>query len=71
MNFKVEHAIIAVLVLTILYYVMSHRSLLRDLRLVPHDNNPQLKSVKEKHNVYAHGYRCPRGDPDPTCRSFY
>ena len=49
MNLKVEHAIIAVLVLVLLYYVMSHHSLLNDLRGVPHDNNPQLKAVKDKH----------------------
>lgn len=49
MNFKVEHAIIAVLVLALLYYVYSHRSLLNDLSVVPHDNNPQLKEVKGKH----------------------
>ena len=49
MNFKVEHAIIAVLVLALLYYVISHHSLLNDLSVVPHDNNPQLKEVKDKH----------------------
>ena len=50
MNFKVEHAIIAVLVLALLYYVYKHQSLLSDLRGVPHDNNPHLKAVKEKHS---------------------
>ena len=49
MKLKVEHAIIAVLVLALLYYVYKHRSLLSDLMGVPHDNNPQLKAVKEKH----------------------
>ena len=49
MNFKVEHAIIAVLVLVLLYYVYSHRSLRRDLSLVPNKGNPHLKAVKEKH----------------------
>ena len=52
MNFKVEHAIIAVLVLVLLYYVMSHRSLVNDLSLVPHDNNPLLKAVKDRHMFY-------------------
>jgi len=50
MNLKVEHGIIAVLVLALLYYVYSHHSLLNDLSGVPHDNNPQLKVVKEKHS---------------------
>jgi len=52
MNFKVEHAIIAVLVLALLYYVISHRSLVRDLSFVPHDNNPQLKAVAKKHDIF-------------------
>ena len=51
MNFKVEHAIIGVLVLALLYYVYSHQSLLSDLSLVPHKGNPQLKSVKDKHDA--------------------
>jgi len=49
MNLKVEYGIIAVLVLVLLYYVMSHRSLLSDLSGVPHDDNLQLKAVKDKH----------------------
>jgi len=49
MNFEFEHAFIAVLVLALLYYVSSHQSLLNDLSVVPHDNNPQLKAVKGKH----------------------
>jgi len=55
MNLKVEHAIIAVLVLALLYYVYSHRSLLGDLMNVPHDNNQQLKAVKAKHEIYESG----------------
>ncbi len=49
MNLKVEHAIIAVLVLVLLYYVYKHNSLLRDVIAIPHKDNPQLKAVKEKH----------------------
>jgi len=49
MNLKVEHGIIAVLVLALLYYVSSHQSLLNDLMGVPYDNNPQLKAVTDKH----------------------
>ena len=51
MKFTVEHGIIAVLVLALLYYVYSHHSLLSDLNTVPHDKNPQLKVVKEKHDL--------------------
>ena len=53
MNFKVEHAIIGVLVLTLLYYVFSHHSLLNDLSLVPHESNPRLKAVAKKHGWIA------------------
>ena len=49
MKLKVEHAIIAVLVLALLYYVYIHYSLLGDLSLVPNNNNPKLKVVKNKH----------------------
>ena len=48
---KVEHAIIAVLVLALLYYVYIHYSLLGDLSLVPNNNNPKLKVVKNKHYI--------------------
>jgi len=51
MNFEFEHAFIGVLVLALLYYVYSHHSLLGDLMSVPHDNNPHLKAVKEKHTM--------------------
>ena len=50
MNLKVEHMIIGVLVLALLYYVYSHNSLLSDFRGVPHGDNPHLKAVKEKHD---------------------
>jgi len=53
MKLKVEHAIIAVLVLALLYYVYSHRSLLSDLRGVPHEGNPHLKAVKGNHDLFA------------------
>ena len=48
---KVEYGIIAVLSIVLLYYVYSHHYLIGDLMLVPHDNNPQLKAVKDKHIV--------------------
>jgi len=50
MKLKVEHAIIAVLVLVLLYYIYSHYSLLGDLSLVPNNNNPKLKAIKDKHH---------------------
>jgi len=52
MNLKVEHGIIAVLVLALLYYVISHQSLLNDLSVVPHEGNPHLKAVAKKHGSW-------------------
>ena len=48
MNLKVEHAIIAVLVLALLYYVYSHNSLLNDISWI-NPKDPKLKSLRDKH----------------------
>lgn len=52
MSFKLsgEHIIILALVVALLYSVSKHYNLLSDLSKVPHDNNPQLKIVKDKHS---------------------
>ena len=60
MNWKGEHVAIAVLVVALVYYVSKHQSLLSDLSLVPHDNNPPLKAVKDKHASCTAG----GGSPD-------
>ena len=52
MNLKVEHGIIAILLIALLYYIVSHDSLLSDLSRVPDKGNPQLKAVKGKHCSY-------------------
>ena len=49
MNLKVEHGIIALLLIVFLYYFFTHQSLLSDLSRVPDKGNPQLKVVKGKH----------------------
>ena len=51
MNLKVEYGIIAILLLAFLYYFFTHQSLLSDLSRVPDNGNPQLKAVKDKHNL--------------------
>jgi hypothetical protein len=51
MNLKVEHGIIAILLIAFLYYFYTHQSLLSDLSLVPHEGNQQLKAVKKKHTL--------------------
>ena len=50
MNLKVEHGIIAILLLAFLYYFYKHQSLLSDLLSVPDKGNPELKVVKGKHD---------------------
>jgi len=46
-DFKVEHAIIAVLVLALLYYVYTHQSLLSDLS--PLMKHPKVKEIASNH----------------------
>ena len=60
MKFKVEYAVIAVLVLALIYYIYSYGSLVNDfnnlrndIMSVPHENNPQLKTVKNKHSLQS------------------
>ena len=48
---KLEHGIIALLAIVLLYYVYSHESLLSDLNLVPDHNNPELKALKEQRRL--------------------
>ena len=52
MNLKVEHGIIAILLIAFLYYFYTHQSLLSDLSVVPNNNNPKLKAVKDNHCGY-------------------
>ena len=56
MNWKGEHVAIAVLVVALVYIVSKHRSLLDDLGSVLHDNNPQVKAVKDKHCPYEQNW---------------
>ena len=53
MNLKVEHGIIAILLLAFLYYFFTHQSLLSDLSSVPDKGNPELKVVKGKHSMQS------------------
>jgi len=53
MNLKVEHGIIAILLIAFLYYFFTHQSLLSDLSSVPDKGNPELKAVKGKHQCFS------------------
>ena len=49
MNVTVEHVIIAVVALALLYTIVQHRNLLTDLSGIPDRDHSDLKAVKEKH----------------------
>ena len=52
MKFTLEHAIILILAIALIYYVIQHRNLLTDLLSIPDRDHPELKSVKGKHMNY-------------------
>ena len=49
MMFTLEHALILILALAVIYYVIQHRNLLTDLLIIPDRDHPELKAVKGKH----------------------
>ena len=49
MKFTLEHAVIAVVALALIYYMVKHRNLLADLVSIPDRDHPELKVVKDKH----------------------
>jgi hypothetical protein len=49
MNLKVEHGIIAILLIAFLYYFYIHQSLLSDIMRIPSEGNAELKAVINKH----------------------
>jgi hypothetical protein len=50
MKITLEHIIIAILSIALLYYIVNHYSLLGDLFKVDDTNHPQLKALKSKHD---------------------
>ena len=49
MKLTLEHAIILILAVALIYYVVKHRNLLTDLFRIPERDHPELKVVKDKH----------------------
>ena len=49
MKFTLEHALILILAVALIYYVIQHRNVLTDLFRIPDRDHPELKAVKEKH----------------------
>ena len=51
MKFTLEHAIILILAVALIYYMVQHKNLLTDLFRIPDRGHPELKAVKDKHGV--------------------
>ena len=49
MKLRLEHAIILILAVAVIYYVIQHRNVLTDLVRIPDRDHPELKRVKNKH----------------------
>lgn len=49
MKFTLEHALILILAIAVIYYIVQHRNLLIDLSSIPDRGHPELKAVKDKH----------------------
>lgn len=50
MKFTLEHAIILILAIAVIYYVVQHSNLVKDIIDLPERDHPELKRVKDKHN---------------------
>ena len=51
MKFTLEHALILILAIALIYYVVKHKNLLTDLSSIPDRDHPELKAVKDKHFI--------------------
>ena len=51
MKFTLEHAIILILDVALIYYMVQHKNLLTDLFRIPDRGHPELKAVKDKHRL--------------------
>ena len=58
MMFTLEHALILILALAVIYYVIQHRNVLTDLFRIPDRDHPELKAVKEKHDFFCFVHCC-------------
>jgi hypothetical protein len=50
MKFTLEHALILILAIAVIYYVVQHRNLVKDVLSIPNRDHPELKRMKEKHS---------------------
>ena len=59
MKFTLEHVIIAVVALALIFYVFKYSDVRTDLLSIPDRGHPELKAVKDKHRIcghYCHSY---------------
>ena len=50
MKFTLEHALILILAIAVIYYIIQHRNLVKDVLSIPDRGHPELKRVKGKHS---------------------
>ena len=58
MKLTLEHAIILILAVALIYYVVKHRNLVKDVLSIPERDHPELKEVKKKHIVCVRNIGC-------------
>ncbi len=51
MKLTLEHVLILILSVALIYYVYNHHDLLNDIVTLPDRDNPQIKKVKSKHAI--------------------
>jgi hypothetical protein len=49
MKFTLEHALILILAIALIYYVIQHSNLVKDIIDLPERDHPELKRVKDQH----------------------
>jgi hypothetical protein len=59
MKFTLERALIFILVISLVYYVVKHRNLVKDVLSIPDRDHPELKKVIEKHHIKSKNIYCP------------
>ena len=68
MKLTLEHAVILILAVALIYYVIQHENLVKDLFRIPDRDHPELKRVKDKHSwCWKTG---DDGKPHNTCGGF-
>ena len=51
MKLTLEHALILILAVALIYYIIQHKNLVKDVLSIPERDHPELKEVKKKHIV--------------------